>query len=441
MTTPSMPRPDEAGTQWRRLAMTAVAVLLAVHSQFYRSSVGVIAPDLMAELALAPEDLGLVTGSFFVVFAVLQIPFGVLLDRFGARLTVPLTLTVAVAGGVVFAASDTAAGLIAGRTLLGIGFAGAMVGALVVMRRWYASRSFTMAVAVLFASAHAGNLAATAPLAAAATAWGWRTTFLAQATVTAAIALMLFLAVRDTPGAGTRDPESDSGHNTLASVIAGLADLWSNRNLLRVIPMVATGYASVIAILGGWGGSYLHDVHSLDAQARGDVLFAMAVAMLVGTLAYGPLDRWLGTRRGVVAAGAAITAAVFAALALRAGAGAFEAAVLLALLGFFGAYSVVVMTHGMALFPGEVAGRAVTSLNTALMGGAALVQWGAGRIVGLFPAETHDGAEDAYTALFAALAALTLAALIVYRRADDVRPRGQEPAHRARRDDQPAERR
>ena len=420
---PPISRPEDRGGRRRRLAVTAVAVLLAIHSQFYRSSVGVIAPDLMEELAIAPEDLGLVTGSFFIVFAALQIPFGVLLDRFGARLTVSATLTVAVAGGVVFAVSETVTGLTAGRALLGIGFAGAMVGSLVVMRRWYASRSFTMAVAVLFASAHAGNLAATAPLAAAATAWGWRLTFMAQASLTAAIGLLFFLAVRDSPESGTRGQGPGSDRESLSSSIAGLGALWSDRNLLRVIPMVATGYASVIAILGGWGGAYLNDVHALDAEDRGDVLFAMAVAMLVGTLAYGPLDRWLGTRRGVVTVGAAVTAAVFAALALRSDADPLEAAVLLALLGFSGAFSVVVMTHGMALFPGESAGRAVTTLNTALMGGAALVQWGAGRIVGLFPAGTRDGAADAYSVLFAALAALTVASLIIYRSAADVRPR------------------
>lgn len=427
----SILRAQPPGARRRQLGMLGVAVLLAVHSQFYRSSVGVIAPDLMDELALAPEDFGLVAGSFFIVFAVLQIPMGILLDRFGARLTVSLTLTLAVAGGVVFAAAETAAGLTAGRTLLGIGFAGAMVGSLVVMRRWFASRNFTMAVAVLFASAHAGNLAATAPLAAAAAEWGWRTTFMAQAALTAGIALLFFLAVRDTPGTGPDAEPPSSRRESLASVIAGLAAVWSNRNLLCVLPMVAVGYASVIAILGGWGGPYLHAVFALDAAARGEALFAMAVAMLLGTLAYGPLDRWLGTRRGVVTAGAAITTALFAALALRAGAGVVEAGVLLVLLGFFGAYTVVVMTHGMALFPGEVAGRAVTTLNTALMGGAALLQWAAGRIVGLFPAEARDGAADPYTALFTALAALTLAALALYRFADDACPRkGPEGAAR-----------
>ena len=206
MPTPSTLRYRDPGARQRRLVVTGIAVLLAIHSQFYRNSVGVIAPDLVVELALTPRDLGLVTGSFFFVFAALQIPFGVLLDRFGARLTVSLTLTVAVAGGVVFAASETAAGLTAGRILLGIGFAAAMVGPLVVMRRWYSSRSFTMAIAVLFAAAHAGNLAATAPLAAAAAAWGWRATFMAQATLTAGIALLFFLAVRDAPGTLHRNP-------------------------------------------------------------------------------------------------------------------------------------------------------------------------------------------------------------------------------------------
>ena len=90
---------------------------------------------------------------------------------------------------------------------------------------------------------------------------------------------------------------------------------------------------------------------------------------MVGALVV--MRRWYGSRSFTMAvavlfasAHAGNLAAVFAALALRTGAGAFEAAVLLALLGFFGAYSVVVMTHGMALFPAAVAGRAVTTRST-----------------------------------------------------------------------------
>lgn len=322
----------------------------------------------------------------------------------------------------MFALADSVFGLTAGRVLLGLGFAGAMVGSLVVMRRWYASGSFTAVMAVLFASAHAGNLAATAPLAGAAAAWGWRNSFLGLAAATAGFAVAFYLVVRDTPETGA-GRDRDDGPERLSAVVAGLAGVWSNRDLLCVLPMVAVGYASVIAILGAWGGPWLHAVHGLDAGARGEVLFAMAVAMLFGTLCYGPLDRWLNTRRGVATAGALATAAVFAALALRSGAGVIEAAVLLSLLAFVGAYSVVVMAHGMALFPGAAAGRAVTTLNTALMGGAALVQWGAGRLVERFAPVTPEAAATAYSALFAVLAGLTLVALVPYRFARDVPPR------------------
>ncbi len=58
MPTSPIPRAEPPGALRRQLSVIGVAVLLAVHSQFYRSSVGVIAPDLMDELTLAPQDLG-----------------------------------------------------------------------------------------------------------------------------------------------------------------------------------------------------------------------------------------------------------------------------------------------------------------------------------------------------------------------------------------------
>ena len=106
---------------------------------------------------------------------------------------------------------------------------------------------------------------------------------------------------------------------------------------------------------------------------------------------------------------------------------------LLCLVGFLGAYSVVVVTHGMTLFASAGAVRSVTTLNTALMGGAAVAQWGGGRIVGAFPVGPRDSAVDGYTALFGALAARTIGSPLVYRFADDVRP-GRVPGHGAGKD-------
>ncbi|EDP65664.1 Permease of the major facilitator superfamily protein [alpha proteobacterium BAL199] len=65
--------------------MLFVMIGLAVLSQFFRSSNGVIAPEMMAEMHVDASAIGLSSGAFFVIFAVLQVPIGVLFDRYGAR--------------------------------------------------------------------------------------------------------------------------------------------------------------------------------------------------------------------------------------------------------------------------------------------------------------------------------------------------------------------
>jgi sugar phosphate permease len=56
----------------------------------------VIAPELMAELSISPESMGAITGTFFLTFALMQVPVGVLLDRFGPRVVMPALLMLAV---------------------------------------------------------------------------------------------------------------------------------------------------------------------------------------------------------------------------------------------------------------------------------------------------------------------------------------------------------
>jgi predicted MFS family arabinose efflux permease len=400
-------------TRWVVCAITPLVIL----SQFFRSSNAVIAPGLMSDLDLSAEDIGLLSSAFFFVFAAMQIPLGVLLDRFGARLILSALVLLAVAGSLCFAAAETLSGLIAGRLLIGIGCAGLMVGSLVILSRWYEPARFAGAMATLFAFANAGSLAATLPLAAAVTAWGWRATFVGLAAVSALLAGFFFLAVRDAP---SDHPYHDRQPESLLQVARGLKKIFRSRDLCLVFPMVAVGYASFISIVGLWGGPYLHEVYGLESIASGNVLSLMALSMIAGTLAYGRLGRRFSSRRTLATAGGGISALFLALLALDPGGPLWQTTALLCLFSFSGAYSLVVMAHGLALFPDELAGRGTTALNTALMGGAAIIQAVTGRIVESFPDRHGQAATMAYAALFAILAGLTVAALFIYRRAPDV---------------------
>ena len=113
----------------------------------------------------------------------------------------------------------------------------------------------------------------------------------------------------------------------------------------------------MLTVLGIWGGPYLYDVHGLDGIQRGNVLLAMAVAQIVGILAYGPMDRLLRSRKKVVLGGAVLSMAMLALMALLARPPLWLAVVLLVALCFFCAFATVIVAQGRSLFPDHLAGR------------------------------------------------------------------------------------
>src|SRR6185295_7679269 len=92
-------------------------------SYLFRSINALIAGDLRADLGLSAADLGLLTSAYFLVFAAVVLPCGVLLDRYGPRLIDSTLLLLAAAGSLVFALADGVWSLMLGRALIGLGVA------------------------------------------------------------------------------------------------------------------------------------------------------------------------------------------------------------------------------------------------------------------------------------------------------------------------------
>src|SRR5512144_1697720 len=96
-------------------------------SYLFRSVNAVISPELTRDLALMPASLGLLTSAYFVAFAAVQLPAGMLLDRYGPRRVEPVLLAVAATGALLFALADGVPGLVAARALIGAGCAACLM--------------------------------------------------------------------------------------------------------------------------------------------------------------------------------------------------------------------------------------------------------------------------------------------------------------------------
>ena len=394
-------------------AATVVAVLCLAYvmSQFYRTSVGVIGPELMRSLGLSAAALGTLGGTFFVVFALCQIPLGVLLDRYGPRRVNAALLAVAALGALIFASASNAALLTLGRGVMGLGCAAALIGSLVVYSRWFPRHRFSGMAGLTLSVGGLGALISTAPLALAAEALGWRGAFVGAAALTLAFAALVWLAVRDAPPGKAFH---EHAHESLGTVIRGVGTVLANRELHRLLPLNAVAYASMLAVLGLWGVPYLTDVHGLEVVAAADILAGMAATMMAGSLAYGWIAPRLGTYKWLVLAGATGVVAIYAVLALLPPLGSAAIALLLGLAGLLGSYSVLLISHVRSLFPDRLVGRGLTAANLFNFGGIGVVQAASGWIVGAWEASDGVRPAAAYGALFWFLAAIVACSALVY---------------------------
>ena len=415
----------------KRITVRLVATLgLAyVLSQFLRSSNAVLAPELAADLDLLPDSLGVLTGAYFFAFALVQIPVGILLDRYGSRWVVAVMLGFAVAGCLVFADAENLRDLIIGRALMGLGCASILMGALLVYARWFPTERFATFTAIQLAIGNTGILLATSPLAAAVEGFGWRCSIGAVGLYALIIAGLILLLIKDAPPdhpVHSRPPES------LAQSLKGVGAILRSRELWPLLPLLCTGYASVASISALWGGPYLADVHGLAIQERGTVLLAMAVGSIVGSMAFAPLDRAFRTRKKVVLWGAAINIVAFVMLALVDGPPLIMVGVLFVSLSAGVGYMAVLTAHARVIYPEHLVGRGMTVANMGNMMGVATLQSVTGAVIALSAGTGNQPGEGDYRLVFALLAVVLIIATLCYLKARDIPP-GREQEMPARR--------
>lgn len=394
------------------LIATLVAIYMA--SQTLRNSIGVIAPNLAAELDLSAGQLGVLSSAFFLSFAAAQAPLGVALDRFGTKLCVLACTAIVIAGTVLFAAAESSAGLTFARILVGLGSSCYLMAPLTLYARRFPPDRFSTLAGIQMGLGTVGTLLATAPLALSTAALGWRATFWAIAAVMLAGGILVAVVVP-----GDRASALARGESWRAGLLGTLRAV-RLPSMTRLFLMQLTAYSSFALVVGLWGGPYLTHVHGYGLVERGDLLFLAAAGQVIGLLLNGPVQRRVRRHKPQVVFGAGLTAGLLLLLAL---AGPLPRPLLIVWLFTFGmasAYTPTLIAHGKSLLPPDLTGRGLTWLNIGSMGGAFLAQLISGAVIDLFPAAA-DGAYPlaAYQAVFALQAAFLLLALLPYGRAAD----------------------
>ncbi|MBM3588486.1 MAG: MFS transporter [Alphaproteobacteria bacterium] len=158
-------------------------------------------------------------------------------------------------------------------------------------------------------------------------------------------------------------------------------------------------------MIGLWAGPYFADVHGLNANERGLAQAAMGLAMPIGLLLMGPLERRFFRRSAMISAGAALSAAMLVILAIWRAPPLTAALGLLVGLVLFSSYPVLLVTEARMLFPDHLVGRGASTVNMAQVLGSSLLPFLVGLVIGFVPMQKLARPKAAYRAGFAVLAA------------------------------------
>ncbi len=392
-----------------RLRILLFCAALFATAQFHRAAGGVLATTVGPELGLGAAVLGVALGAMFIASMTMQIPAGILFDRYGARRITPILLISTGLGALWFSQATTFPDLILSRLILGASSGVTGAASFVLFARWFPKDRFSTVMGLMVAIGGVGGLSGTYPLALLSEIFGWRTVMGYTGVLSFGLAAFCIAAIKDKPA----DYGADDRPASLKDTLAGYREIFAMPRFYPILIMGTVTFAPITTIIGLWGGPYLADVHGLDTTSAGLVLFAMFAITIGGALAFGPLDRVLGGYRPVVIGGAVISSAALGLLALFPAMPLAGAVACLVVMVLAQHYYITLSAQNRALFPAHLVGRASTLLLVFQVGGISAMQAGFGAALTLAAGQNSIAPAD-YGYGFAFMAFGVFAAMLVY---------------------------
>lgn len=357
-------------------AIWGLSALFVVSNYVQQIVPDVIAPDLSKAFGASEGSLGNIAACYFYAYAILQIPVGLIMDRFGTRRPLVAAIIAAGLGQIGFSMARTTEESEIARITMGTASAFSFIGCLKLVQEWFPPSRFSTLAGMTNTAGMIGA-AASAPVALLVNWLGWRGTVLWLGGADLLLALLVLMVVRDTPrspgsdGQESRPTEKNisSGGLSSAGVISFLTDsqVWLNA-------AYATGISLVFVAFGGlWGSAYLGKAYGVGGVEAAGICSLLFVGGIAGSLFFGWYSDYLRLRKlPMILAGIGAPLAMASMLYLPdLPLSGFK--VLLLLVGFFGCANIVSYAVARDLYP-RLAGLSIGFLSTCFFAGGAASQ-------------------------------------------------------------------
>ncbi|MAO90994.1 MAG: MFS transporter [Rhodospirillaceae bacterium] len=282
----------------RAWAAFALGCLCFGYAFTQRVAPSVMTEDLMRAFAVGGGALGSLSAFYFYAYAGMQMPVGVLMDRFGPRKLLSGAMTLCLIGSLIFALAHSLGIASIGRAIIGASVACGYVGTMSIAAAWFPARRFSMLIGILQSVGMTGAMVGQAPLSFFVSSYGWRETIISLGVIGAILAVLIFFVVAEIPRS---KPQPVTGKPATGG--GAFQDVLSRRDSWACAILGFTLAAPMLSFAGLWAVPWLVQTQGFtkaDAAACTSLIF-------LGWACVGPalgiMTEKIGRRKPILYAG------------------------------------------------------------------------------------------------------------------------------------------
>ncbi|MCT4593414.1 MAG: MFS transporter [Anaeromicrobium sp.] len=285
-----------------------IIVLSYAINYFHAFSMGVVKDSIIMEFGLSESMFVSIASTYAMLYLIMQIPTGILVDSLGSRITSSVGTFIAAIGITLFSLTDSVTMLFIGRSLIGLGTSVIFVCILKLQSSWFEqSKLGTMTGITCFIGTLGGAVAQT-PLAFLVETFGWRMSFRGIGVVSFIVAFGIYIIVRNTPEELGYEPVNPNNPNetktTFSEVIVGVWHVFKNPRTWPPLVAYAGFYGSSVIIMGIWGTSFLTKAYNITTVEAAGFTTVAVVGSAIGAVVIGNMsDKYVSRKKPMIVSG------------------------------------------------------------------------------------------------------------------------------------------
>ena len=360
----------------------SLAVLFLIYEFFIRVFPTVMVRNLMESFSVTAGRLGILSAFFFYAYAPMQIPVGLLMDRFGARKLLTFAALVCGIGSFFFGMAESLPAAKSGRFLMGIGSAFAFVGMVYVCSHLFPPKKRALLIGIGNSIGMLGAVGATGPLSYSVDFFGWRSTVNAFGFIGIALAIILFFFMRK-ESKRDKAPTKETSISFLKNlkIVCLNYRTWLNGIIALLTYMTTAAFASL------WGVPFLMESYGFSKELAGFIVSMIFVGWIIGGPIIGVISDKFNKRKPFLFSCIILTALTLLPVLYIPHLPIWLLFALLLLVGFFQSGELLNFSLAIELNPMESKGTSIAFTNFLVAFGTSMIQ----PLIGVFLDLGWDG--------------------------------------------------